>query len=307
MQFMKETILITGGSGLVGKVLTSLLTAQGYAVSILSRSPRKATENVTYYTWDLDKNEIDTNCFLKATHIIHLAGENVASGRWTTQKKELILKSRTRSTALLYQALSKSPHQVKAFVSASATGFYGSQTSDTLFSEDHPSGADFLAHVCRDWEDSVDRIASLGIRTVKLRTGVVLANKGSALQKMLPPFQMGLGSAIGTGKQYLPWIHISDLCNMYLMALNKPKMHGSFNAVVGDDTTNAQLSKAIAQQLNKPFFMPNVPAFLLWLVFGKMAVILTNGSRVSAQKIKEAGFVFEFESLEEALRDLLKK
>jgi uncharacterized protein (TIGR01777 family) len=303
---MKDRILIAGGTGLVGRELIRCLLAKGFLVSVLSRSPQKSTEQVAYFTWDVKNKHLDPNCFEGVTSIIHLAGENVASGRWSSSKKQRILKSRTQAADLFYEGLSKNAHCVSTFVSASATGYYGSQTTETVFSEEAAAGTDFLAHVCKHWEASIDRIASLGIRTVKLRTGIVFAKTGSALQKMVPLFKMGLGSAVGSGKQYMPWIHISDLCRMYMFALKETQVEGSYNAVVGDDLTNAKLSKLLARQLKKPFFMPAVPAWVLHLVLGEMAALLTRGSRVSSKKVREAGFVFEYASLENALHHLLE-
>lgn len=300
-----EKVLITGGTGLIGKAITNHLIALGYQVLILSRSKRPTLNQVSYFQWDVEKGIIDMEAVLQADYILHLAGENVASSRWTEKRKLEIVESRVKSTDLLYQVLSQHKHNVKSFVSASAIGFYGTQTSDKVFSEEDISGDDFLAFVCEKWENSVLQIEALGIRTVILRTGVVFGNHDSALQKMTAPFLFGFGSAIGTGKQYVPWIHIKDLCEMYLYATQKPTINGVFNAVSGDQLTNKKLSQIFALKMKKPFLMPNVPSFLLRLLFGEMAVILLEGSRISSEKIKNEGFVFQFESLEKALNDLL--
>lgn len=304
---MAEKILITGGTGLVGKNLTELLISQGYSVSILSRGKKENTESVSYYSWDIETDYIDEEAILDADYIIHLAGTNVGDKRWSKKRKEEIVNSRTRSTELIYTVLQKHQHQLKAFIAASATGIYGTKTTEIIFDENTPIGEDFLALVCKKWEAAVDKISTLGIRTVKLRTGVVLSKEGGALQKMLPPIEFGFGSAIGTGKQYMPWIHIDDLCLMYLMVLNKEKISGAYNAVVGDDLTNKKLGKSIANYLNKPFIMPKVPEFLLKIIFGEMSVILLKGSQVSSEKIKKAGFVFKFGTIEKALQSLLKR
>ena len=246
---MKKTVLITGGTGLVGKSLSQLLLNKGYQVSILSRKPKKETEEIRYFQWDVEKGIIDDSCIDNVDFIIHLAGENVAKSRWTARRKRQILESRTRSTELLHQLLSQKEHRVKAFISSSATGYYGTTNSTKIFEESDPVGKDFLASVCSDWEAAVDAIKKLEIRTAKLRTGVVLAKEKSALQKMLPPFSIGLGAALGGGKQYFSWIHIEDLCRLYLNAIEHTSLEGSFNAVVGDAITNDMLGSAISKKL----------------------------------------------------------
>jgi len=302
---MKETVLITGGTGLVGKTLSKLLISKGCQVSVLTRNNKKSTEHISYYKWNIEKQEMDERAVLEADAIVHLVGENVASGRWNSKRKASILSSRVKATELIYKVLAKHKNKVNSFVSASATGYYGTVTSEKILKEEDGVGSDFLASICSQWENSIDRFSSLGVRVVKMRTGVVLGRKKSALQKMLPPFTLGLGAAIGNGKQYMPWIHIDDLCKMYLLALKNVKMKGAYNAAVGDNLTNKELSKAISFQLKKPFFMPNIPAFLLHLIFGEMAIILTNGTRVSSEKIKATGFVFEYSKIEDALENLL--
>jgi uncharacterized protein (TIGR01777 family) len=302
---MKKTVLITGGTGLVGKSLSQLLLNKGYQVSILSRKPKKETEEIRYFQWDVEKGIIDDSCIDNVDFIIHLAGENVAKSRWTARRKRQILESRTRSTELLHQLLSQKEHRVKAFISSSATGYYGTTNSTKIFEESDPVGKDFLASVCSDWEAAVDAIKKLEIRTAKLRTGVVLAKEKSALQKMLPPFSIGLGAALGGGKQYFSWIHIEDLCRLYLNAIEHTSLEGSFNAVVGDAITNDMLGSAISKKLRRPYFMPNLPSFLFHFLFGEMAVILLKGSQISADKIKKEGFVFKYNTLEKALDNLL--
>ncbi|WP_139957282.1 TIGR01777 family oxidoreductase [Flavicella sediminum] len=302
---MKTKILITGGTGFVGKNLCKLLLSQGYEVAILSRRPKKNTENISYFKWDVSSGFIDKACLNGVSCIIHLAGENVASSRWTSKRKKQILTSRTKSTQLLEQLLAENKQEVETFISASAIGFYGTTTSEKIYNEEDAPGNDFLADVCKQWESSVDKIEKLAIRTVKFRVGVVFGKKGSALQKMLLPINLGIGSAIGTGKQYMPWIHIEDLCNMYLLAINKPKLCGVYNAVVGEELTNYTLSKLIAEELKKPFFMPKIPSFVFQLIFGELSVILLKGSRVSSEKITKAGFVFKYPTIEKALKNLL--
>ncbi len=303
---MKENVLITGGTGFVGRYLTKLLINRGYHVFILSRKKQVSTEDITYFKWDTRKNRIEKEAVLKADYILHLAGENVAQKRWSIRRKAAILNSRVLTTELLFKTLSKNEHSVKAFISASAIGYYGTITSEAIFKETTEPGNDFLSEVCKRWECAVGKIETLGIRTVKLRTGVVFGKEGSALQKIVAPINLGLGAAIATGKQNVPWIHLHDLCEMYLFGVAQPQISGVFNAVVNEPVNNKQLSKEIALKLKKPFFMPRIPKIFLQMIFGEMAVILTEGSRVSSQKIIEAGFVFKYPTLQKALGNLLE-
>lgn len=296
-----ETVLITG-KGLVANYLGAQLLAQGYHVKYLSRTASDQT-----YTWNIDKGYIDENAISFADYIIHLAGANISEKRWTAKRKKEIIDSRTKSTQLIFKEVKKQNKKLKAFISASAVGYYGAITSDKIFKEDDPPANDFLGEVCNQWEQAADNFKSLGIRTVKVRIGVVLTEQGGALEKMIPPVKMGIGSAIGAGKQYLPWIHIDDLCSIFIKALEDVKMKGAYNAAAPDFKTNKEFTKTLAQVLNKPFWVPSIPAIIMKIMFGEMAVILLEGSRISADKIKGTGFKFKFTDLKNALTHLLKK
>jgi uncharacterized protein len=298
-----EIVLITGGSGLIGHQLSKKLKERGYEVAFLSRK-KKLLPGITVYNWDLKKHEIEKEAIELSDHIIHLAGANVSSKRWSKKRKKIIVESRTKSAELLFERVKNTGH-LKTFISSSAIGFYGTLTSDKIFTEADPPGHDFLAETCRLWEEAADKFQDYGIRAVKIRSGIVLSNKGGALQKMLAPIEIGLGSAIGNGQQYMPWIHIDDLCEIYIKALEDSKMKGAYNAVAPDDKTNKEFNQAIARVLNEPFWFPNTPGFFLKLIFGKMANIITKGSRISPKKIMETGFHFKFPDLESALKDLL--
>jgi uncharacterized protein (TIGR01777 family) len=303
---MINRVLITGGSGFVGVYLTKHLLAKGYKVSVLSRSIMENTSDVNYFLWDIEAKTIDKTCLDNVQTIIHLAGENVASGRWSETRKKRILQSRIESTELLYDLLSTESHVVKSFISASAIGIYGSVTSDLILEENNIAGTDFLANVCEQWESSIFKVNTLGIRTVALRTGIVLASDQGALAKMRTPFKLGFGSALASGNQYIPWIHIHDLCQMYVFAMENQDIKGAFNAVVGDEVTNEEFSRKFAKAVKRPLFMPNIPKFIMQLIFGEMSVILTEGSRISSEKIKAKGFQFSFSNLSEALEKLFK-
>lgn len=294
------TILITGGTGLVGSHLRKRLEDKGYDVSILGRT-RKNKKSIPTYIWDWSKQEIENEAIDTADYIIHLAGANIAGKKWTVNRKQLILDSRVKTGKLLFDKIKERNRDLKAYISASAIGYYGAITSDKLFTETDPAANDFLGDTCSQWEKSADRFKESGIRTVKIRTGVVLTSQGGALSKMITPVKLGIGSAIGSGKQYLPWIHIDDLCGIYIKAIEDTQMRGAYNAVAPDHKTNQEFMRVLAHVLKRPFLFPNVPAITMKLMFGKMSQMLLDGSRVSADKIVSTGYNFQFAELELAL------
>ncbi|MFV8392541.1 TIGR01777 family oxidoreductase [Flavobacterium sp. LB2P6] len=304
---MKKNVLISGGSGFIGSHLTGLLIAKGYSVSILSRSEKQNKEDIFYYKWDVANQTIDENAVLNADYIIHLAGENIAEKRWTAKRKAAIIDSREKSTQLLYSVLKKNNKKLDAFISASAVGIYGAVNGEEICSENTPYVNDFLGYTCQKWEGALDFIENLNIRTVKIRTGLVLGKNEGFLKKLIPLFKFRLGSALGSGKQYMPWIHVDDLCNIYLQAVSNPNMEGPYNAAINDNTTNTVFSKTLARIFGYSIWLPNVPAFVLKLVMGEMALIVLTGRRVSSAKIEQTGFQFKFKNLEEALRNCLTK
>ncbi len=304
---MKKNVLISGGSGFIGSHLASLLVAKGYTVSILSRSEKQNRGDIFYYKWDVAKQTIDEKSVLKADFIIHLAGENIAEKRWTAKRKAEIIDSREKSTQLLYSVLKKNNKKLEAFISASAVGIYGAVNGAEICTEQMAPANDFLGYTCQKWEESLDFIENLNIRTVKIRTGLVLGKNDGFLSKLVPLFKNRLGSAVGSGDQYMPWIHIDDLCAMYLQAILNPSMEGAYNAAINDDTTNTVFSKTLARIYGYSIWLPNVPAFILKLVMGEMSIIVLTGRRVSSDKIERVGFQFKFKNLEVALRDCLIK
>jgi hypothetical protein len=293
-----KTILVTGGTGLIGKKLCGLLQSKGYKVLILSRSNSK---NPTIFEWNLEQNYIAIEAIINTDYIIHLAGESIADKRWTAARKQAIINSRVQSTNLLFNTIKAHNPNLKGFIAASGVGFYGATTSQKVFTETDEVGNDFLAYVCQLWETSSNQFNTLNIRTVIFRTGIVLSKKGGALEKITRPIKLGVGSPIGSGKQYVPWIHIDDLCNMYLEAIENIEYSGIYNAVAPEHITNSQLTKSIAKQLHKKIWLPNVPSFVLKLFFGKMAVILLEGSKVSSDKIAATKFEFKYTSIKKAL------
>ena len=300
---MVKKILITGASGLVGTRLTALLLQKGYQVFHLGRSERK--DSIPSFVWDVEKGTIDSQALVGIDGIIHLAGAGVADKRWTPSRKKEILDSRVKSSVLLFNSLKKERHTVRCFVSASAVGYYGFGLSDEVFTENSKPGSDFLAQVTRQWEEEVDKISSLGIRVVKLRIGIVLSDKGGALAEMVKPIKAGFGAALGSGKQYLTWIHLDDLCQMFISAVEDQSMNGVFNAVGPEWVSNEEMTKAIAKAIKKPLWLPAVPNFVMKIVLGEMAAMVLYGSKISSDKIQKTGFKFRFTKLDDALKDLM--
>ncbi len=297
-------VLITGGSGLVGKALTIFLQSKGLTVSHLSR--KKGTMvGVDTFLWDVSKQEIDVECIKNCDAIIHLAGAGIADEKWTDERKQEILLSRTQSSALLYNTLKNNINNVKTVISASAIGIYGVDNSDIGVSENAPLGDDFLASVTKSWEQSVFPISTLNIKLITLRIGIVLANEGGALPKMKFPMQFWVGAAVASGKQYLSWIHIYDMCAMIHYALINNQMEGIYNAVAPNPVDNQTFTNKMAIAMNRKVLLPNVPAFVLQLGMGEMAVLVTKGKNVLNTRIKETDFKYKFENLEDALADLL--
>jgi uncharacterized protein (TIGR01777 family) len=300
---MSKQILITGASGLIGSRLTQLLTAQGHHVSHLSRSNRKTKVNT--FLWNVKEKYIDPRALEGTDTIIHLAGAGVADKRWNEKYKKEIMNSRTHSTRLLYEKLKENTGQIKTFICSSAIGYYGFTLSDELFTEESQPGNDFLAQVVKAWEAEADQIDSLGIRVTKIRTGIVLSKEGGALGQMALPIRLFVGSPLGYGNQYMSWIHIDDLCGIYIEVINNEKMNGAYNGVAPHPVTNKQMTMEIAKVLKRPLWAPNIPGFILKWAIGEMANIVINGSNVSSAKLERAGYRFKFPNLNEALRDAL--
>jgi len=300
---MKEIVLITGANGLIAKELSKRLEKE-YTVRFLTRKKQNANE----FEWNVNASTIDGTALENVSHIIHLAGAGVAEKRWTEERKKEIISSRVGSAGLLLKTLQKKNQKLKSFVSASGINYYGTETTEKIFTEKDGPGHDFLSKVTSVWEQAADEFKNQRVaeRVVKLRTGVVLSEKEGALKKMLPTIKAGIGSPLGTGKQYMPWIHIQDICSMYEFALKNSELDGAFNAVAPEHATNKDLTVQAAEVLKKPLFMPNVPAFVLKLLFGELSVAVLEGSRASSGKIQHAGFQFKFPDLKEALKDLLK-
>jgi uncharacterized protein (TIGR01777 family) len=258
---------------------------------------------VKSYLWNVDKGEIDAACITGVDTIVHLAGAGVAEKRWTKKRKQEIIESRTKSIQLIYDLLKEKNNVVKSVVSASATGFYGDRDGQ-LLTENTVPGEDFLAETCIKWEAAVDEGAELGLRIVKLRTGIVLDEDGGALPQMANPVKWGVGSPLGSGRQWMPWIHWQDVVDLYFYAITNAKLKGVYNMVAPNPVTNKDFTKILARQLHRPLWAPNVPAFLLKLLFGEMSIVILGSTKVTCQKIEEAGFKFKYTELAAALKEI---
>lgn len=297
-----KKIIITGGTGLVGKRLTILLKEKGYEVNILCRNPKQPNE----YKWNIEANFIDEKVFENAIAIIHLAGAGVADKRWTEERKQEIIDSRVKSTQLLFQYLAEGKHQIQSFISASAVGFYGDRKNE-LLTEASSNGTGFLAEVCQLWENEVEKIASITIAVSKIRIGIVLSKDGGALPKLDFPIRFGIGAYIGNGKQFVPWIHIDDLCQIFYHLFEHKNQNSTYNACAPDVKTNKEMSKTIAHVLHRPFIPFPAPEFVLKTVMGEMATMLLMSNNCTSKKIQQTGFVFQFPTLEKALENIYQK
>ena len=298
---MKKTILITGGTGFIGEKLSQLLIQKGYAVSVLSRSKIINQRSITYYTWDIKNKTIDENAVLGADYIIHLAGENVFEKRWTSRRKKAIIDSRVVPVALIQAVLEKHHKKTTAFITASGIGIYGAYNGMKICTEDTEIASDFLGITCKKWEEAADLMADYSDRVVKIRTGLVLGKNAGFLAKLIPVFKFRLGAALGSGKQFMPWIHVDDLCNIYLEAIENTEVNGAYNATVFDSTSNDIFSKRLARIIGYRLFLPNIPAFILKIILGERSEIILTGRRVSSAKIQQLGFKFKFVYLKRAL------
>ncbi|MDB5020825.1 MAG: hypothetical protein JWQ28_1952 [Pedobacter sp.] len=286
---------------MVGKALIKALLENQYRVSVLSTHPRFIA-NVQVFKWDVNRKLIEAACFNEVDAIIHLAGENIAKEKWTEQRKRKIIDSRVLSTELLLSTLKTIDHQVKTFISASAVGFYGDR-ADEILTEESSQGEGFLAECCARWEDAVESAADLGLRVVKFRTGFIIAKDEGGLPAMTQPIKWFVGAALGTGKQWVPWIHMADMVGMYLYALEN-SIEGTFNACAPNPVTNKTLTKALGSFLGRPIWPLAVPAKVINLIMGEMSIVALMSTNTSVQKILNTGYAFQFTQLEQALSDI---
>jgi len=307
-----SVVLISGGTGLIGSALTRHLIERGYDVIILSRTKNLTSDHpkISYSYWNVSQKLIDAEVIKKVDHIIHLAGAGVMDKKWTDDYKKKILESRTKSAELIISCLKENAHHVKTFVSASAIGWYGEdpkplERKEGFIESDLPSKS-FLGETCLLWEASVEPVTALGIRLVKLRTGIVWSNNGGAFKEYKSPLNFGLATILGSGKQIVSWIHIDDLCRMYCTAIEDIYLRGSYNAVAPEPVSQKKMILTLGQRMRNKFFIPvYVPGFILKWNFGKRSIELLKSATVSNKKIKATGFTFLFPSIESAVDDLI--
>ena len=299
---VKKNILITGGSGLLGMQLTAELLKQGHTISHLSRRPGK-DPHVKTFLWDVKKERIDSHCIDGIDTIIHLAGAGIADKRWTEERKREIIESRTKSIGLIFGLMKEKAHKVHTVISASGINYYGDR-GDELLTETSTPADDFIGKCCIEWENAVDEGKQFDLRVLKFRTGVVLTTKGGALPQLALPVKLGIGSPLGTGNQWVPWIHHSDAIAMYLHGVNNEQIDGVYNMVAPLPVTNLQLTVAVAKQLHRPLWAPNVPAPVIKFLFGQMASLVLGSTKAAAQKIEDTGFTFTYPDITSALKEI---
>ena len=297
---MSRKVLISGGTGMIGTRLAEMLIDAGYEVALLSRRP--ANSHYRSFRWDPSAGIIEAAAVPYADYIINLAGSSVSEGKWTDERKRDIMTSRLGGTALLARELAKPNHHVRTFISASAIGIYG-DSADRVVNEETPPApaADFLADVSRQWELAAQDVDKLGIRTVISRIGIVLSPEGGALVPLARTVKMMAGAALGSGRQFMSWIHLDDLCRLLIQMLEEPQWQGTYNAVSPHPVTNQEFTETLASVLHRPLVLPKVPEFALNLMMGEMSEIVLASQRVSAEKVLRQGFTFEYPHLKAAL------
>lgn len=300
-----STVLIAGGSGLIGSRLSELLAEKGYEVTHLSRR-KKTTSKYRVYQWDVNQQTIEEEAVQEADYIINLAGAGIVDKRWTARRKQLIIESRTKGNELLRNTLDKLQKKPNAFIASSAIGYYGNTGDRTVDESSDPTGEGFLSTSCMEWERSITPLFETDIRTVLIRIGIVLSTQGGALEKMLISFNFLSGAYFADGKQWYSWIHIDDLCNMFIQAIEQDSMQGIYNGVAPNPARNADLIKAVGKAKKLPFVLLPAPAFALRFVMGEMADTILSSAKIST-KVEETGFVFQYPTLNKALPDLLKR
>ena len=308
-----QTVLITGGTGMVGKKLTPHLIDKGYRVIILTRSvlaKPSSSPLVTYALWDVKASTMDLAALKSADHIVHLAGAGVVDKKWTPAYKKEIKDSRTESSRVLMAHLKDHHNKIKTVVSASAIGWYGADAIESAktFVETDAAAPGFLGDTCKLWEQSVAPTIELQKRLVKLRLGIVLSNDGGALAEFKKPLKLGVAGILGSGKQIISWIHIDDLCRMFISAIENEQLTGAYNAVAPNPVTNKKLTIELAKASNGKYFIPlHVPEFVLKIMLGDRSIEVLKSATVSSKKMEQTGFPFLYPTIEQALQQLCQR
>jgi uncharacterized protein len=298
---MAKNVLIAGASGLVGTRLTELLEIKGYKVISLSR---KEDISKGIYGWNPEAGTINEEAVRKADVVINLAGTGIADGRWTLARKKSIIESRVQGAAVLKAAFLRTGKSPECYLSASASGFYGNSGEREMTESDVPVDDTFKVQTCVLWEKAAQEVADLGIRTVIIRIGIVLATHGGALKEIMQPMRLGLGAYFADGKAWYAWIHRDDLCRMFIWAIENQGVSGIYNGATPNNIRNIDLVKATAKAMNKRAVFLPAPALVLRTIFGEMADIILDSTKMSVEKLEKAGFIWSFPKLEDALKDL---
>lgn len=299
-------VLITGATGLVGTEIVEKCLDKNYSVHYLTTNRNKIVSDDNYkgFYWNPKTREIDTACLEDVDAIINLTGASI-SKKWSASHKKSVLNSRIDSIQLLHRLLSENKHTIKQICSASALGIYPSSFTRKYDESNTEISTSFLGEVVNAWENEVDSFQSLDLKITKIRIGIVLSKKGGALVEMVKPVKLGAAAALGSGKQFQSWIHVSDLANLFVFSIEQ-QLTGIYNAVASEPVTNKEMTRAIAKELDKPFILPNVPAFMMKLMLGEMATIVLESQYLKNDKIKNDGFKFEYDTIEAVLKECLK-
>jgi hypothetical protein len=305
-----DTVIITGGTGLIGTALSDFLVSRGYQVIIFTRNPkahRSSSPGIAYAAWNIDEQSVNEDAFRKSKYVIHLAGAGVADKAWTDKRKKEIVESRTKSSALLVKAMSSIPNEIVSVVSASAIGWYKQNMSHQAVETDPPDEG-FLGEACRAWENSIKPAEALGKKLVILRTGIVLSNEGGAFPEFKKPVKYGIAGILGNGKQMISWIHMEDLCRLYMEAMSNPSWSGIYNAVSPNPVNNRNFIIDLAKRMKGSFFIPMpVPNVILRLMLGGRSEEVLKSSNISANKLKQQGFQFIYPTIDAAFRELIER
>ncbi len=301
-----QTVLISGGTGLVGKTLGKLLVDKGYKVIVLSRhaAAGNLSSNITTALWDVNKQQIDITALQQADYIVHLAGAGVMEKKWTPAYKKEIISSRADSARLIVNSLQNNANKVKKVISASAIGWY--PPGENLHTEDEAADSGFLGETCRLWEAGIDPVMKLNKDLVKLRIGIVLSKEGGALKEFITPLKLGVAAILGNGKQIISWIHIDDLCRLFLFAIENEEMNGVYNAVAPAPVDNKSLTLTLAKKRNRFYIPVHVPTFILKLMLGERSIEILKSAAVSCKKILAKGFDFKFKNIDAAIEDIVQ-
>ena len=297
-----KNVLITGGTGLIGSRIVRSLQQKGHVIKILTRDPSRVKNAEAFY-WDIESGQIDPKCLDDVDTIIHLAGAGIADKRWTKKRKQEIVDSRVKSTKLLFETIEKTGAKIDTLISASGAGYYGHR-GDEVLTEESGNGTGFLAECCKLWEDAVDEGHKFCNRIIKLRIGIVLTRHGGALVELEKPVTFFAGAALGSGKQWIPWIHLSDMISIFEKAVEDPGFNGVYNTSSPFPVTNSEFTRIMAKKLFRPVWPVNVPEFVLKSLLGEMSEVILISDRNSAQKLLDSGFQFRYPALDDALTEI---